>query len=262
MGFRDFPYIKGFRVATLMFLVAGLGCAGAHRGPTRQVAVPADPESASASATRPAEPRAALDESDGVFHVVQRGQTLWRISRTYGVDVELLERANALEDGTLLDVGQRLFIPGATRTLVVEAVAPQTPVHVGGNWIWPVPDGRVLSPFGAPRNNRRHAGVDIRGRQGESVLAAQAGQVVYSGSSMRGYGKTIILDHGKGLTTLYAHNSKLLVAEGERVRAGETIAHVGRTGNASTEHCHFEIRRDDRPVDPLIYLVREPEAHP
>jgi murein DD-endopeptidase MepM/ murein hydrolase activator NlpD len=231
MGFRDFPYIKGFRVATLMFLVAGLGCAGAHRGPTRQVAVPADPESASASATRPAEPRAALDESDGVFHVVQRGQTLWRISRTYGVDVELLERANALEDGTLLDVGQRLFIPGATRTLVVEAVAPQTPVHVGGNWIWPVPDGRVLSPFGAPRNNRRHAGVDIRGRQGESVL-------------------------------LYAHNSKLLVAEGERVRAGETIAHVGRTGNASTEHCHFEIRRDDRPVDPLIYLVREPEAHP
>jgi murein DD-endopeptidase MepM/ murein hydrolase activator NlpD len=92
------------------------------------------------------------------------------------------------------------------------------------------------------------------------VLAARGGRVVYSDDRMRGYGKTVILDHGGGVTTLYAHNSDLLVRKGQRVRPGERIARIGRTGNASAEHCHFEIRRDDAPLDPLRFLVPEVEA--
>jgi murein DD-endopeptidase MepM/ murein hydrolase activator NlpD len=84
-------------------------------------------------------------------------------------------------------------------------------------------------------------------------MASAAGRVTYSGT-MRGYGKVVILDHGNGLETLYAHNKKLLVNVGKRVSRGQKIATVGRTGNASTEHVHFEVRRNKGAVDPLKYL--------
>ena len=118
---------------------------------------------------------------------------------------------------------------------------------------WPVRGKEILSPFGVPRSDHRHAGLDIRGKAGDPVTAAAAGKVTYSGT-MRGYGKTVILDHGGGLETLYAHNKKLLVSVGERVSRGQKIATVGRTGNATTEHVHFEVRRNQVAVDPLRYL--------
>ena len=77
---------------------------------------------------------------------------------------------------------------------------------------------------------------------------------------MRGYGNTVVVDHGDGLTTLYAHNSELLVRPGDTVTAGQRIARVGHTGNATTDHCHFEVRRGDAPVDPLRYVIPEIEA--
>ena len=73
---------------------------------------------------------------------------------------------------------------------------------------------------------------------------------------MRGYGKTVVIDHGDGMKSLYAHNSRLMVQRGERVRRGQTIARIGRTGNASTEHCHLEIRENDGPRDPLLFVDR------
>ena len=90
------------------------------------------------------------------------------------------------------------------------------------------------------------------------MVAAKSGRVVYSGAGMRGYGKTIILDHGQGYRSLYAHNSALLVRVGQRVDTGQSIARLGRTGNATTDHCHFEIRRNDVPVDPLLYVSPRP----
>jgi murein DD-endopeptidase MepM/ murein hydrolase activator NlpD len=77
---------------------------------------------------------------------------------------------------------------------------------------------------------------------------------------MRGYGKVVILDHGDGFRSLYAHNSKLLVRVNDQVRGGQSVALVGSTGNASGNHCHFEIRRNDKPVDPLLYLLPPFEA--
>jgi murein DD-endopeptidase MepM/ murein hydrolase activator NlpD len=90
------------------------------------------------------------------------------------------------------------------------------------------------------------------------VVATASGRVIYSDDRMRGYGNTVILDHGGGVQSLYAHNSKLLVRVGDQVASGEPIAVMGRSGNATGEHCHFEIRRNRVPVDPMAYLSGGP----
>jgi murein DD-endopeptidase MepM/ murein hydrolase activator NlpD len=205
--------------------------------------------------------------------VVQPGQTLWRIARTYGLTPEELARANGIEDPTRISAGLSLFVPGASRTLEVPTYpvppgrpdrpgtdSPQESTGPSADWIWPVERSRILSYYGAPRKGHRHGGIDIGGDHGQPVLAARSGRVVYSGSGMRGYGKTVILDHGDGFQSLYAHNSRLLVRVGQRVEQGTPVALLGRTGNATADHCHFEIRREDRPLDPLLYLLRPLEA--
>jgi len=186
-----------------------------------------------------------------VIHVVEAGQTLWRIARAYGLTVDELAEANGILDPTQIEVGQQLVIPGA----LTEVEVPINPVPtVVRGWRWPVDNGEIISSYGAWRSHGHHKGVDIRGRHGQPVKAVRAGTVTYSGSSMRGYGKTIIVNHGDGLTSLYAHNSSLLVQVGQSVDLGDPIARVGHTGNASTDHCHLEIRRHDRPLDPLTFL--------
>lgn len=223
-----------------------------------------------------ATPRAAAGNDHaqvtvGVDHVVKPGQTLWRIANVYRVELDELAEVNGIDDPSRLETGQVLFIPGAVVSLDVPAypapvdpggtvaVAPAEP-KADADWLWPVRDGEILSGYGAPRRTHRHQGIDIRGRTGQPVLASRAGRVTYSGSNMRGYGRTIILDHGNGLTTLYAHNSSLLVREGQRVDQGQAIARVGSSGNATANHCHFEIRRADRPVDPMTRLRPTREA--
>jgi murein DD-endopeptidase MepM/ murein hydrolase activator NlpD len=116
-----------------------------------------------------------------------------------------------------------------------------------------------VSPFGAPRTDRRHAGLDIAGRQGQPVLAALAGRVVRIDPALGGYGKTVVIDHGDGLRTLYAHNSSLLVQEGQWVERAQPVALVGRSGNATTDHCHFEVQRWGTAIDPLPHLERDAE---
>ena len=106
--------------------------------------------------------------------------------------------------------------------------------------------------FGS-RHGRLHAGVDISAPQGADVLASRDGTVVYSGSRFRGYGNVVMIDHGDGFLTVYAHNSKNLVQMGERVARGQVIARVGATGNATGSHCHFEIRKGQVAVDPQRY---------
>jgi murein DD-endopeptidase MepM/ murein hydrolase activator NlpD len=119
---------------------------------------------------------------------------------------------------------------------------------------WPVAGGRLLAGFGAPRGRQTHQGIDIGAPSGRVVVAARPGVVVYSGTTMRGYGKTVILEHQDHLRSLYAHNSELLVEHGAWVERGQPIARVGRTGNATVDHCHFEIRLRNVPVDPIGFL--------
>jgi len=193
--------------------------------------------------------------------VVEAGQTLWRIARAYGVPLDELARINELADPASLEIGRELLIPGASVPLNVPpypaplaGTLPPPGVGLEEPLDWPIADGRVLSGYGAPRGGRSHSGIDIGGAPGQPVLAAGAGLIVYSGSTMRGYGQTIVIDHGGDLRSLYAHNSTLVAREGESVKRGQVIARIGRSGNASAEHCHFEIRRNDVAVDPLPYL--------
>jgi len=213
------------------------------------------------------EPARAADSA--VIHVVQPGQTLWRIARAYGIGLESLAAANGIDDPTEIEVGRVLVIPGATAAREVPAYPAEIPRHprrLGDSpettaetralsFRWPLPGGKVVSSFGAPRRGRRHQGIDIAAAWGAAVLAAAPGRVIYAGSGMTGYGNTVIIDHENGLESLYAHNSRVLVHEGERVERGQPVARVGRTGNATADHCHFEIRRGRVPIDPLRYLA-------
>lgn len=237
-------------------VIAG-GCGG-----SRRVVQASELPLASATATD-------VSERIGVRHVVEAGQTLWRIAKVYEIAVDELARANGIDDPAALAVGQSLLVPGATDVRRVPpypapltGAPPEASLHVArSSFDWPVPGGRILSGYGVPRRTHRHEGIDIGARHGQSVRASEAGRVVYSGATLRGYGKTIIIDHGDDLRTLYAHNSDLLAREGDRVERGQTIARIGRTGNASTDHCHFEIRKKDVPVDPMQYLTRESESN-
>ncbi len=117
---------------------------------------------------------------------------------------------------------------------------------------WPVQGGMIFSPFGK-RRGRLHAGVDIAAPYGTLVYAARDGLVTFSGRK-HGYGNVVIVDHGDGFATLYAHNSKNVVRQGDRVVRGQLIARVGATGNATGAHCHFEIRKTNIALDPTRYL--------
>lgn len=254
MEILDFPYwtasarLERAGCAGLLLAVGLLAGCGAARQAVRAQVQPL------ASLATPGTP--AVEQAEpGVLHEVGPGQTLWRIARTYGLPLDELARANGIRDVSRIEAGSLIFVPGAQAAR--EVVPPAAPVRRDGDWIWPVPDGRILSHFGDSRRTHRHTGIDINGRGGQRVLAARAGNVVYSNDGLRGYGRTVILDHGDGLRTLYAHNASIAVHRGQRVRTGQLIARVGRTGNATTEHCHFEIRRNEVPVDPLLYLTPE-----
>jgi murein DD-endopeptidase MepM/ murein hydrolase activator NlpD len=115
--------------------------------------------------------------------------------------------------------------------------------------------GTVSSGFGK-RSGGHHAGIDILGTAGTEVRAASAGVAEYAGNGMRGYGNTVILNHGEGITTLYGHLATIRVQSGDNVPAGAVIGTIGRTGNATANHLHFELRVDGEAVDPSPYLNR------
>ncbi len=226
-------------------------------------------------------------------YVVQAGDTLFSIAAAYGRDVKDLARWNNLDDPTKIRVGQALrVVPPATESAAVVPVTPTAPavtkpleggiappaaatppvaaatppvgaaVAPGGvaalpeakppvpasDWIWPI-NGRVIEKF----DEKRNKGIDIAGKEGDPVLASGDGQVVYSGSGLRGYGNLVIIKHSDDYISAYAHNRQILVKQGQSVKRGQRIAEVGRS-DANQPKLHFEIRRQGKPVDPLAYL--------
>ncbi len=138
--------------------------------------------------------------------------------------------------------------------VVEPVVKPATtlPPAARGKWLWPS-RGRVISSFSVADPLRK--GIDLDGKLGESVSAAAGGNVVYAGSGLAGYGQLVIIKHDDQFLSAYGHNSKLLVREGETVKAGQKIAEIGSSGT-DRDKLHFEIRYEGKPVDPLLYLPR------
>lgn len=217
------------------------------------------------------------------YHEVRRGDTLYSIAFQYGYSYAQIAAWNAISAPYVIRLGQRLRImsPGATtpstvRVLPAEAASPpvSAPMTPGAastppassqsappleilpsgplRWNWPC-RGRLLHGFAPDRPGGK--GIDIGGRLGQDVAAAADGWVVYSGSGLMGYGQLLIVKHDNSLLSAYGHNGRLLVKEGDAVRAGQVIAAMGANG-ASGAMLHFEIRRDGKPVDPLQYLPR------
>lgn len=118
-------------------------------------------------------------------------------------------------------------------------------------FLWPVEGGRMSSGFG-PRGGSVHEGIDIVSSEGKPVRAVHDGRVVYSGQ-MRGYGNVVVVYHGQGLASVYAHNRENLVRDAQMLQKGQVLATVGNTGHSSSPHLHFELRRNGKALNPLSY---------
>lgn len=198
----------------------------------------------------------------GVFHKVARGETIEGIAKSYKVDVEQIKKYNPNLNG--IKVGALVFIPGAR--LPERFSSPERPSsrprwlasrRSSQRFIWPV-EGRVASDFGwrrDPFSRRRefHPAIDIDTSSGAPIRASRSGKVTYAGWQS-GYGLLVVIDHGDGWETWYAHCSRINVRLGQYVNQGDVIGRVGSTGRATGSHLHFEIRKDGRPVNPLYYL--------
>jgi lipoprotein NlpD len=221
-------------------------------------------------------------------YVVRRGDTLFSIAFRYGWDYKALAARNQIPEPYTIRVGQTIRFDGrsggavATRgpgvvsststttsssgsvktTVISKPVAVVSPsagavstMPAGPSpkgWVWPS-NGVLIGKFSS--NGSLNKGVDIAGDLGQPVLAASDGSVVYAGSGLRGYGELVIIKHSDTYVSAYGHNRRLLVREGQQVKAGQTIAEMGSTGTDRVK-LHFEIRRQGKPVDPLQFLPR------
>lgn len=191
---------------------------------------------------------AARPAGDAVTYRVRRGDTLFAIARRHGTTVQALVAANRLASPHRLRPGQVLAIPGRTT-----AAAAAVPRYVRARLVMAWPTRGVLTSRFGWRYRHHHDGIDLAAPHGTPIYAARAGRVVFAGWYY-GYGRTVILDHGNGLQTLYGHASSLLVRQGQQVERGQLIARVGCTGSCTGSHLHFEVRLRGRAVNPLGYL--------
>lgn len=208
---------------------------------------------------------------------VARGDTLYGISRRFGVDAFELARLNRLAPPYNIYTGQRLSLPGALAPAAVlpgakpkakpklgakrapPAPPPAKIVRSKGRFIWPL-RGRILSSYGPKGEGLHNDGINIAAPRGSPVRAAGSGTVAYAGNELRGFGNLLLIRHAGGWVTAYAHNEKLLVRRGQKVRQGQAIARVGSTGSVIAPQLHFEIRRGRRAINPARQLAAAPAA--
>ena len=188
-------------------------------------------------------------------HTVRPGETIYHIAHSYGIEPSRLMAANGIDNPRELRVGQTLVIPRPRGGL--DAAASDAPETWPGpsnprQLAWPVIGGMVSSPFGL-RNGVMHNGVDVVAPAGTPVHAADNGFVIFAGH-LHGYGNVIILQHSDGYITVYGHNRRNLVRQGESVARRQVIAEIGATGRASGPNLHFEVRYHNHPQNPLIFL--------
>lgn len=196
-----------------------------------------------------------LANFSGAVYVVQAGDTLDGVAREFSVSVEAIARANQIGNINELRPGQTLVLPGGRRTVRNTVVASRSSGAsartAAAGYIWPL-TGVITSEFG-PRWGTTHPGLDIAAPSGTPVVAARAGRVVLSAWDGN-YGLSVVLDHGDGTRTRYAHASMLLVQVGQWVEQGAPVIRVGSTGFSTGPHLHFEVIINGTPVNPKNYL--------
>jgi murein DD-endopeptidase MepM/ murein hydrolase activator NlpD len=216
---------------------------------------------------------------DGVYHESDGTQTVAEIAASYRVEPQdiLQSEFNQLsgyDSAFIPPAGLRIVVPNGRREYIswrapirtgslTGAASPQGSIHPGscqGSYIGSGGLGDYVDPMGSRsyfvtnEYAQWHAGLDLAAPEGTSIYAAETGVVVFAGWHLNGYGELIILDHGGGWTTYYAHLSDRLVGCGDQVSKGQLIGAMGQTGNATGVHLHFEVRYNDTPQDPRLYL--------
>lgn len=230
------------------------------------------------------------------YYLVQPGDTLYSIAWRHNLSYQQIASWNGIRPPSYqIFPGQRLRLkPPAARHTAAKVKAPQPSVHPPARptatplvkpagtpslqrekplgaaskpmkpdraanslkllWDWPT-KGRVVQTFSVGDDNRK--GIWINGSMGQPVTAAEAGKVVYAGNGLVGYGNLVIIKHNRSFLSAYGYNSKLLVKEGDEVKKGDTVAHMGSPNAGGQPLLHFEIRRQGKPTNPLPLLPRK-----
>jgi murein DD-endopeptidase MepM/ murein hydrolase activator NlpD len=223
-----------------------------------------------------------LKTPGGVRYAVARGDTLYGIAQRFGVEVAELRLVNGLGSDNAIDAGERLVLPRTDaperlRTAssqsgspaasadgpaspeprpVLKAerrAAPPPPPRSSETFDWPV-TGPLLAEFGETADGLQNDGIKIGVPAGTPVRAAESGVVVYAGDDLVGLGKLVLVQHGDGWLTAYAHLDRIDVGDGAQIGRGDTIGLAGATGSVGSAQLHFETRRGERPVNPLEHL--------
>lgn len=224
------------------------------------------------------------------YHIVEKGDTIYNIAKRNDVDMNTLSKLNDIDAPYALRIGQRLKLPDSivehdaqatvsksssgnqssrkkattTKTAAktkkssakTRSTSPSSSYVAkkrSAKFAWPV-RGTVVSKFGVIAKGRNNDGINIKAALGTPVKAADAGTVAYAGNELKGFGNLILIRHNDGWVTAYAHNDRLTVKKGQRVKKGDKIATVGSSGGVNSPQLHFEIRAGKKAVNPLSYL--------
>ena len=237
INFYQFPKISiHFYISFLFVLCLFVGCTTTGKPKT----VPSPPAPT---------PEVVIEKPkpEGIYHKVQKGETMWRIAKTYDVGVEDIVSINNIPNAASIEPNQLLFIPGAKE---IKEIVLKTPEVKKDEFFWPI-KGRVLSYFNDAEGGSLSQGIDVEASLGESVKASRDGDIVLA-DYLNGYGYTVIVDHQDSYFSVYAHNAQLLVKVNDHVLRGESIAKAGKNGKLS--FVHFEIRQGKQALNPLHYL--------
>ncbi|MCY3852001.1 MAG: peptidoglycan DD-metalloendopeptidase family protein [Gammaproteobacteria bacterium] len=197
-----------------------------------------------------------------IAYIVRKGDTLGEIAACFKTRWYYIAKRNKIKNPNRIKIGQKLIIPARSSKAAAATSSkakgrgastssrPPTRAKSGINWTWPA-QGKIIRKFSSKGSGKQ--GISIAGKKGQKIVSAAPGKVVYSGEGLVGYGKLIIVQHKRDFLTAYAHNDRLLVKEGQSVKRGQTIAHMGKTA-AKSPRLHFEVRYKGNAVDPLKYL--------
>jgi len=190
----------------------------------------------------------------GIVHKVREGETVYSIAKKYKTDAQKIVNFPFNDFADLetfaLNVGQTLIVPDGVQPQAPAIVRPVPPIAAGGTgqFLWPVGGSITQYPVWY------HMAFDIANPSLPGVAVAESGTVVLVEYLRYGYGQHVIVDHGDGMSTLYAHMSEIYVKVGDRVARGQIIGKMGSTGRSTGPHLHFEVRRNGTPVDPRPFL--------
>lgn len=218
-------------------------------------------------------------EDQGAFHMVGKGETLYRVCEVYGLNLDKVAKVNGLRRPYRLDEGDTIFLPARallgekelvghctepklncpalarSRTTVADAIRGRKHPAVP-RLRFPIEGGELTSPFGY-RWGKFHKGLDIAAAVGTPILACADGRVMFTGTRkrFRRYGNTVLIHHGDGVYTYYAHVDKILVRKNQKVRSGQRIATIGNTGRSTGPHLHLEVRVENQMFNPLAHFL-------